>query len=538
MIARTVSRSRSTRFAGQPRFGDRVVALAARGVRGGHPAIERGALLAGGLTIGAAATATGERHGGEQRAEPERVPHPLPSPPLHAPDRIPAERRTQSDRSASLRRARFRPAPDVRSRRVIHPDARLALEPYEFAAARAAGGASWACPACSRRCSCGAGWGRRTPRARSWPPRTSIRSTRSAACGRRRRASSATSRRRSRITVHGDYDVDGICASAVLIRALRTLGADVDWYLPSRIDDGYGLAAATVDRLAARGTDLLVTVDCAITAVDEVARARAAGIDVVVTDHHSPRADGVLPDAPIVHPRVGGYPCPDLCAAARRAQARPGAAERGRRGPADGRRGPRPRRAGHGGRRRAAAGREPPARARGAARAGLHPQARPARADGRRPRGPEHARRRRDRLPARPAPERRRPAAPRRRRARAAADRGPRARARRGGGAGRGERRAARRRDAHPLRGRGPGGRAGRGRRLRARVRRLASRRDRDRRLADRRAPPPAGRADRPRRRGGHRARGARSRASTCWAACRRRPARWAATAGIARPPG
>ena len=122
--------------------------------------------------------------------------------------------------------------------------------------------------------------------------------------------------RRSRITVHGDYDVDGICASAVLIRALRTLGADVDWYLPSRIDDGYGLAAATVDRLAARGTDLLVTVDCAITAVDEVARARAAGIDVVVTDHHAPRADGVLPDAPIVHPRIGGYPCPDLCAAA------------------------------------------------------------------------------------------------------------------------------------------------------------------------------------------------------------------------------
>jgi single-stranded-DNA-specific exonuclease len=122
--------------------------------------------------------------------------------------------------------------------------------------------------------------------------------------------------RRSRITVHGDYDVDGVCSTAVLVRVLRTLGADVDWYLPSRIDDGYGLAAATVDRLAARGTDLLITVDCAITAVEEVAAARAAGIDVVVTDHHAPRADGTLPDAPIVHPRVGGYPCPDLCAAA------------------------------------------------------------------------------------------------------------------------------------------------------------------------------------------------------------------------------
>ena len=98
--------------------------------------------------------------------------------------------------------------------------------------------------------------------------------------------------RRSRITVHGDYDVDGVAATAVLVRALRTLGADVDWYLPSRIDDGYGLAAATVERLAARGTDLLVTVDCAITAVEEVAAARAAGLDVVVTDHHTPRADG------------------------------------------------------------------------------------------------------------------------------------------------------------------------------------------------------------------------------------------------------
>ena len=123
-------------------------------------------------------------------------------------------------------------------------------------------------------------------------------------------------RRGSRITVHGDYDVDGVAATAVLVRALRTVGANVDWYLPSRIDDGYGLAEATVRRLAERGTDLLVTVDCAITAVEEVAAARAAGLDVVVTDHHTPRADGRLPDAPIVHPRVGGYPCADLCATA------------------------------------------------------------------------------------------------------------------------------------------------------------------------------------------------------------------------------
>ena len=118
-----------------------------------------------------------------------------------------------------------------------------------------------------------------------------------------------------RITIHGDYDVDGVCATAILVSVLRTLGADADWFLPSRAADGYGLSTATVMRLAARGTKLLITADCAITAVDEVAAARAAGVDVVVTDHHSPRADGILPDAPIVHPAVCGYPCVDLCAA-------------------------------------------------------------------------------------------------------------------------------------------------------------------------------------------------------------------------------
>ena len=93
-------------------------------------------------------------------------------------------------------------------------------------------------------------------------------------------------------------------------------GADVDWYLPDRASDGYGLNLATVQRLAQRGTRLLVTVDCAITAVEEVAQAKALGMEVVVTDHHAPRADGVLPDAPIVHPAICGYPCPDLCATA------------------------------------------------------------------------------------------------------------------------------------------------------------------------------------------------------------------------------
>jgi single-stranded-DNA-specific exonuclease len=119
-----------------------------------------------------------------------------------------------------------------------------------------------------------------------------------------------------RITIHGDYDVDGICSTAVLVRSLRRLAANVDWYLPDRAVDGYGLNPLTVQRLARRGTRLLVTVDCAITAVEEVALAKGLGMEVVVTDHHAARADGVLPSAPIVHPAICGYPCTDLCATA------------------------------------------------------------------------------------------------------------------------------------------------------------------------------------------------------------------------------
>jgi single-stranded-DNA-specific exonuclease len=119
----------------------------------------------------------------------------------------------------------------------------------------------------------------------------------------------------TRITIHGDYDVDGVCSTAVLVRALRKLGARVDWHLPDRAE-GYGLSAETVRSLAERGTGLLITADCGITAVEEVALARSLGIEVIVSDHHRPRPDGVLPDAPIVHPAICGYPCPELCATA------------------------------------------------------------------------------------------------------------------------------------------------------------------------------------------------------------------------------
>src|SRR5436190_6835394 len=114
-----------------------------------------------------------------------------------------------------------------------------------------------------------------------------------------------------RICVHGDYDVDGICATVLAVLVLRELGADVEWHLPSRFDEGYGVSGHTLERLADEGCGLVITVDCGITAADEVERARALGLDVVVTDHHRP-ADR-LPDCPIVATKASDYPFPELC---------------------------------------------------------------------------------------------------------------------------------------------------------------------------------------------------------------------------------
>ncbi len=118
---------------------------------------------------------------------------------------------------------------------------------------------------------------------------------------------------RSPIVVHGDYDVDGVSSTAILVRALRALGADPAWHLPSRGDDGYGLSVATVEQLAGAGAGLLITADCGITSAVEVERALELGLDVVVTDHHRP--GDRLPPCPIVHPAVSGYPFEELCAA-------------------------------------------------------------------------------------------------------------------------------------------------------------------------------------------------------------------------------
>ena len=114
-----------------------------------------------------------------------------------------------------------------------------------------------------------------------------------------------------RICVHGDYDVDGIAATTLAVLLLRELGAEVAWHLPSRFDEGYGVRSETLARLADEGCGLVLTVDCGITAVAEVAEARERGLDVVVTDHHRPAE--TLPDCPIVATRPSEYPFPELC---------------------------------------------------------------------------------------------------------------------------------------------------------------------------------------------------------------------------------
>ncbi|MDP9491074.1 MAG: single-stranded-DNA-specific exonuclease RecJ [Actinomycetota bacterium] len=128
-----------------------------------------------------------------------------------------------------------------------------------------------------------------------------------AACERIRAAIAS----KQRICVHGDYDADGICATALAVLVLRELGADVAWHLPSRFEEGYGVSGETLDRLAGEGCGLVLTVDCGITAVAEVARAKELGLEVVVTDHHRPGEE--LPDCPIVATRPSDYPFPELC---------------------------------------------------------------------------------------------------------------------------------------------------------------------------------------------------------------------------------
>jgi len=118
-----------------------------------------------------------------------------------------------------------------------------------------------------------------------------------------------------RIAVYGDYDVDGITATALLVRYLRWRGAAVEYYIPHRVEEGYGLSRSGVAALADGGVRLLITCDCGVTAVDEVRAARAAGMDVIVTDHHEPGPE-LPPATALLNPkrRDGAYPDPNLAA--------------------------------------------------------------------------------------------------------------------------------------------------------------------------------------------------------------------------------
>src|SRR5437660_1436173 len=112
----------------------------------------------------------------------------------------------------------------------------------------------------------------------------------------------AAVRARTPILVHGDYDVDGQCAAALLTRVLASVGADVRAFVPHRLRDGYDFGAAGLAEARRVGAGLIVTCDCGITAVDAVGAARAAGIDVIVTDHHLP-GDVLPPATAVLDPR-------------------------------------------------------------------------------------------------------------------------------------------------------------------------------------------------------------------------------------------
>ena len=155
-----------------------------------------------------------------------------------------------------------------------------------------------------RACSSAAGYG--DPAARARLPRRRAAGARPVPARRHARGvrarSARPSRRGTRICVHGDYDVDGICATALAVLVLRELGADVDWHLPSRFDEGYGVARR--DARAARRRGLRARPDRRLRdhgGRGGRARRSAPGLDVVVTDHHRPGDE--LPDCPVVGPR-------------------------------------------------------------------------------------------------------------------------------------------------------------------------------------------------------------------------------------------
>lgn len=117
-------------------------------------------------------------------------------------------------------------------------------------------------------------------------------------------------RDKEKILVYGDYDVDGISATALLSAVLKRLKADVDTHIPSRLEDGYGLNKKIISSIHKKGIDLLITADCGITAIPEVKMLNSLGMDIIITDHHTPAKE--LPDTDIIlNPLQDGCPYPD-----------------------------------------------------------------------------------------------------------------------------------------------------------------------------------------------------------------------------------
>lgn len=109
------------------------------------------------------------------------------------------------------------------------------------------------------------------------------------------------------IIVYGDFDADGVTSTTLMMQALRALGAQVKPYIPHRIDEGYGLNSPALEKLAQAGAKLVITVDCGIRSVQEVEDGKRAGLDIIVTDHHSLGTD--LPNAyAVINPKREGYP--------------------------------------------------------------------------------------------------------------------------------------------------------------------------------------------------------------------------------------
>jgi single-stranded-DNA-specific exonuclease len=113
------------------------------------------------------------------------------------------------------------------------------------------------------------------------------------------------------IAIYGDYDVDGVTATALLVQALEALGGNVRGYIPNRFDEGYGLNKDALDSLQADGVKLVITVDCGIRSPDEALHARTIGLDLIISDHHHPDGLNLPPAFAVINPKQHGDPYPD-----------------------------------------------------------------------------------------------------------------------------------------------------------------------------------------------------------------------------------